>query len=161
MKDLTQKIKNPHSQENQSKDTGNEPVNEVLNQLKHLSEVVASPNKSQPRNNQDQRTIKNSQPFRPRYPSPPISFGYQLYFPAQMAPRLPLKCYYCLEEGNSAIQCNNLIEDLEKRIVLKCGGTYIFPNFQRIPTEGPESDNKLVRHFAIEQEDFTKKMMEQ
>ncbi|MBW0540071.1 hypothetical protein O181_079786 [Austropuccinia psidii MF-1] len=95
MKDLTQKIENPQPQENKSKDTGIEPVKEVLNQLKNLSEVVESPKKPQPRNNQDQKAIQNSQPFRPRYPSPLISSGYQPYFLAQMAPRLPLKCYYC------------------------------------------------------------------
>ncbi|MBW0576303.1 hypothetical protein O181_116018 [Austropuccinia psidii MF-1] len=38
MKDLTKTIKNPQPQENQSKDTGNEAVKEVLNQLKHLCE---------------------------------------------------------------------------------------------------------------------------
>ncbi|MBW0578225.1 hypothetical protein O181_117940, partial [Austropuccinia psidii MF-1] len=143
MKDLTKTIKNPHPQENQSKDTGNESVKEVLNQLKHLSEVVESPKKPQPNNNQDHRTIQNSQPFRPRYPSPPISSGYQPYVPAQMAPRQPLKCYYCLEEGHSAIRCNHLTEDLEKRMVLKRGGTYLFPNFQRVPTEGPKSAKEL------------------
>ncbi|MBW0514634.1 hypothetical protein O181_054349 [Austropuccinia psidii MF-1] len=119
MKDLTKTIKNPQPQENQSKDTGNESVKEVLNQLKHLSEVVESPKKPQASNNQDQRTIQNSQPFRPRYPSPPISSGYQPYVPAQMALRQPLKCYYFLEEGHSAIRCNHLTEDLEKRIFLK------------------------------------------
>ncbi|MBW0572286.1 hypothetical protein O181_112001 [Austropuccinia psidii MF-1] len=93
MKDLTTTIKNPQPQENQSKDTGNESVKEVLNQLKHLSEVVESLKKPQPSNNQDQRTIQNSQPFRPRYPSPTISSGYQPYVPAQMTPRQPLKCY--------------------------------------------------------------------
>ncbi|MBW0577089.1 hypothetical protein O181_116804 [Austropuccinia psidii MF-1] len=77
-----------------------------------------------------------------------------------MAPRQPLKCYYCLEEGNLAIRCNNLTEDLEKRIFLKNGGTYIFPNFQRVPTEGPKSEKELVKHFAKEKEYFTMKMME-
>ncbi|MBW0577090.1 hypothetical protein O181_116805 [Austropuccinia psidii MF-1] len=51
IKDLTKKIKNPQPQGNQSKDTWNESVKEVLNQLKHLSEVVESPKKPQPRNN--------------------------------------------------------------------------------------------------------------
>ncbi|MBW0490479.1 hypothetical protein O181_030194 [Austropuccinia psidii MF-1] len=60
-----------------------------------------------------------------------------------MAPRQPLKCYYFLEEAHSAIRCNNLTEDLEKRIVLKHEGTYISTNFQRVPTEGPMSTNKL------------------
>ncbi|MBW0550984.1 hypothetical protein O181_090699 [Austropuccinia psidii MF-1] len=160
MKDLGQKIQNPQSQGNKSKDTGNEPLKEVLNQLKRLSEVVESPKKPQPSNDQHKRTIQNSQPFRPRYPSPPISAGYQPYFLAQMAPRLPLKCYY-LEEGNSTIRCSHLTGDLEKRIFLKCGGTYLFPNFERIPTESPKSAKELVRHLFKEQEDFTKKMMEQ
>ncbi|MBW0533537.1 hypothetical protein O181_073252 [Austropuccinia psidii MF-1] len=78
-----------------------------------------------------------------------------------MSPRLPLKCYYCLKKGHSAIICNHLTEDLEKRIFLKHGGTYLFPNFQRIPTEGPKSAKELVRHFAKEQEDLKKKMMGQ
>ncbi|MBW0526183.1 hypothetical protein O181_065898 [Austropuccinia psidii MF-1] len=159
MKDLTKKIQNPQLQGHQSKDTGNEPLKEVLNQLKCLSEVVESPKKPQPSNNRDQRTIQNSQPFRPRYPSPPISSGYQPYVPAQMAARQPLRCYYCLEEGHSTIRCDHLTEDLEKRIVLKSGGTYLFPNFQRVPTEGPASAKDLVKQFAKEKEDFTKKIM--
>ncbi|MBW0590794.1 hypothetical protein O181_130509, partial [Austropuccinia psidii MF-1] len=104
MKDLTKTIKNPQPQENQSKDTGKESVKEVLNQLKHLSEVVESPNKIHAGNNQDQKVMQNSQPLRPRYPLPPISSGYQPYVPAQMAPRQLLKCYYCLEEGHSVIK---------------------------------------------------------
>ncbi|MBW0547335.1 hypothetical protein O181_087050 [Austropuccinia psidii MF-1] len=161
MKDLTQKIQNPQLQGHQSKDTGKESVKEVFNHRKHLSEVVESPNKIQAGNNQDQKVTQNSQPLRPRYPLPPISSGYQPYVPEQMAPRQLLKCYYCLEEGHSAIRYNHLAEDLEKRIVLKCGGTYLFPNFQRVPTEGPKSAKELVRHCSKEQEDFTNKMMEQ
>ncbi|MBW0467163.1 hypothetical protein O181_006878 [Austropuccinia psidii MF-1] len=159
MKDLTQKIQNPQPQEHQSKVTGKELVKEVLNQLKHLSEVFESPKKIQASNNQDQKATQNSQPFKARYPFPPTSSGYQPYVPAQMAPRQLLKCYYCLEEGHSTIRCNHLTEDLEKRIVLKHGGTYPFPNFQRVPTDGPKSAKDLVKRFAKEQEDFTNKMM--
>ncbi|MBW0513930.1 hypothetical protein O181_053645 [Austropuccinia psidii MF-1] len=104
--------------------------------------------------------MQNSQPFRPRYALPPISSSYQPYVPAQMAPRQLLKCYYCLKEGHTSIICSNLTEDLEKGIVLKHGGTYIFPNFQRVPTEGPTSSKELVQHFAKEKEDFTNKMIE-
>ncbi|MBW0586767.1 hypothetical protein O181_126482 [Austropuccinia psidii MF-1] len=161
MKDLTQRIQNPHLQGHQSRDTGKESVKEVLKQVKHLSEVFESPNKTQAGNNQDQKITQNSQPFRPRYLLQPISSVYQPYVPAQMTPRQLLKCYYCLEEGHSEIRCNHRTEDLEKRIVLKRGGTYFFPNFQRLPTEGPKSAKELVRHFSKEQEDFTKKMMEQ
>ncbi|MBW0467688.1 hypothetical protein O181_007403 [Austropuccinia psidii MF-1] len=77
-----------------------------------------------------------------------------------MAPRQPLECYYCLEEAHSAMRCNNLMGYSEKIIVLKHEGTYLFPNFQIVPTEGPISANKLVRHFFKEQEEFTKKVIE-
>ncbi|MBW0477787.1 hypothetical protein O181_017502 [Austropuccinia psidii MF-1] len=154
MKDLTQIIKDPQPQENQSKDTGNEPLKEVLNQLKHLSEVVESPKKPQPRNNQDQRTIQKSQPFRPRYPSPPI-------FSGSNGSKNAIEVLFLLEEGHSAIRCNHITKDLEKRIVLKHGGKYLFPNFQRIPTECPKSAKELARNFDKEQEGFTEKMMEQ
>ncbi|MBW0506245.1 hypothetical protein O181_045960 [Austropuccinia psidii MF-1] len=77
-----------------------------------------------------------------------------------MHPRQPLKCYYFFEEGHSTIRCNHLTEDLERRIVLKHGGKYIFPNFQRVPREGPISEKKFGRQFNKEQDNFTKKMME-
>ncbi|MBW0524498.1 hypothetical protein O181_064213 [Austropuccinia psidii MF-1] len=76
-----------------------------------------------------------------------------------MAPRKPQKCYYFLEEGHSTIRCNNLTEDLERRVSLKCGGTYLFPNSQIVPTEGPTSEKELVRKFAKEQQEFQNKMM--
>ncbi|MBW0528445.1 hypothetical protein O181_068160 [Austropuccinia psidii MF-1] len=160
MKDLTQKIQNSQPQAHKSKDTGKESVKELLKQLKHLSEVVESTIKTQERNNQDQKVTQNSQPFRPRYPLPPISSSYQPYVPDQIAPRQLLKCYYFLEEGHSTRRCNNLTEDLEKRTVLKCGGTYLFPNFQRVPTEGPTSEKELVKQFAKEQEELKKRMVE-
>ncbi|MBW0494927.1 hypothetical protein O181_034642 [Austropuccinia psidii MF-1] len=104
MKDITQKIKNPPPQEHQSKGTGKESIKEAFNQLKHLSEVVESQTKTQAKNNQYQKLMQNSQPFRPRYALPPVSLSYQPYVPAQMAPRQPLKLYHCLEEGHLAIR---------------------------------------------------------
>ncbi|MBW0554073.1 hypothetical protein O181_093788 [Austropuccinia psidii MF-1] len=160
MKGLTQKIQNPHPREHQSKDTEKESVKEVLNKLKHLSEVDSSQKKTQASNNQDQKFMQNSQPFRPRYPLTPISSRYQPYMPAQMTQRqLLMRCYYLLEERNSTMRCNHLTEDFEKRIVLKRGGTYLFPNFQRVPTEGPTSEKELAKTFSKEQMDFTNKMM--
>ncbi|MBW0484062.1 hypothetical protein O181_023777 [Austropuccinia psidii MF-1] len=128
MKDITHKAQNTQPLEHQSKDTGKESAKEVLKQLKHLSEVAEYP--------------------KSRYPLPPISSSCQPYVPAQMTPRQLLKCYYWLEEGNSAIRCNHLTEDLEKRIVLRRGGTYLFPNFQRVPTEGSTSAKELVKRFS-------------
>ncbi|MBW0472886.1 hypothetical protein O181_012601 [Austropuccinia psidii MF-1] len=103
--------------------------------------------------------MQNPQPFRTRYPLPPISSSYQPYVPAQMAARKPLKCHYFLEEGHSEIRFNHLLEDLQKIIVLQHGGTYLFPNFERVPTEDPTSEKKLVRKFAKEWKGFTNKMM--
>ncbi|MBW0538103.1 hypothetical protein O181_077818 [Austropuccinia psidii MF-1] len=51
------------------------------------------------------------------------------------------------------------MEDLAKRIVLKRGRTYLFPNFQRVPTEVPMSEKKLIRKFSKEEEEFAKKMI--
>ncbi|MBW0478747.1 hypothetical protein O181_018462 [Austropuccinia psidii MF-1] len=139
MKDLTQKIENPQPQEHQSKDTGKESVKEVLNQLKHHSEVVESTKKTQKINKKYQIFTQSSLKLRPRYPLPPISSSYKPYLPAQIDPRQPLKCYVSIEERNSAIRCNHITEDLERRAVFKHGGTYLFPNFQRVFTEGPTS----------------------
>ncbi|MBW0466546.1 hypothetical protein O181_006261 [Austropuccinia psidii MF-1] len=55
---------------------------------------------------------------------------------------------------------NDLTEDLEKGIVLKHAATYLFPNFQRVPTEDPISEKEFAKQFAKDQEEFTKKMIE-
>ncbi|MBW0584575.1 hypothetical protein O181_124290 [Austropuccinia psidii MF-1] len=77
-----------------------------------------------------------------------------------MAPRPPLKCAYCKEEGHSATRCTHLAEDLDKRIVRTQGASYLFPNYQRVPIEGNESVKDIVRAFAKEQEELNKKFME-
>ncbi|MBW0527282.1 hypothetical protein O181_066997 [Austropuccinia psidii MF-1] len=104
--------------------------------------------------------MQTPQPFRPKYPVPPISSSYQPYVPAQLAPRQLLTCFYCVEEGNSTVRCNHLTEDLEKKIVLRHGGTYLFPNFEIVPSEGPTSEKELVKQFSKEQEEFTKQKMQ-
>ncbi|MBW0533994.1 hypothetical protein O181_073709 [Austropuccinia psidii MF-1] len=97
---------------------------------------------------------------KPRNPLPPFSSSYQPYIPAQMAPRPPLKCAYCKEEGHSATRCTHLAEDLDKRIVRTQGASYLFPNYQRVPMEGNESVKEIVRAFAKEQPELNKKFME-
>ncbi|MBW0534467.1 hypothetical protein O181_074182 [Austropuccinia psidii MF-1] len=138
VKELTQKIKNPPQPEPQPRNEGKESVKEVLNQLKTLSEA----------------------PYRPRNPLPPFSSSYQPYIPAQMAPRPPLKCAYCKEEGHSATRCTHLAEDLDRRIVRTQGASYLFPNYQRVPMEGNESAKNKVRAFEKEQAELNKKFMD-
>ncbi|MBW0558365.1 hypothetical protein O181_098080 [Austropuccinia psidii MF-1] len=60
-----------------------------------------------------------------------------------MAPRPPLKCAYCKEEGHSPTRCTHLAEDLDRRIVRTQGASYVFPNYKRIPMEGNESAKNI------------------
>ncbi|MBW0461731.1 hypothetical protein O181_001446 [Austropuccinia psidii MF-1] len=98
--------------------------------------------------------MRTSQPFRPRYPLTPLS-------PSSNGSKTAIKVFYSLEEGYSTIIFNHLTEDLEERIVLKHSGAYLFPSFQGVPTEGPTYSKELVGTFAKEQEEFTKKIMEE
>ncbi|MBW0495507.1 hypothetical protein O181_035222 [Austropuccinia psidii MF-1] len=77
-----------------------------------------------------------------------------------MAPRPPLKCAYCKEEGHSATRFTHLAEDLDKRIVRPQEASYLFPNYQRVPMEGNKSAKDIVRAFAKEQAELNKKFME-
>ncbi|MBW0532584.1 hypothetical protein O181_072299, partial [Austropuccinia psidii MF-1] len=111
-------------------------------------------------NNQEQRLPQNNQPYRPRNCLPPFSSSYQPYIPAQMAPRPPLKCAYCKEEGHSATRCTHVAKDLDIRIVRTQGASYLFPSYHRIPMEGNESAKNIVRAFAKEQAKINEKFME-
>ncbi|MBW0521005.1 hypothetical protein O181_060720 [Austropuccinia psidii MF-1] len=64
-----------------------------------------------------------------------FSSSYQPYIPAQMAPRPPLKCAYCKQEGHSATRCTHLAEDLDKRLIRTQRASYLCPNYQRVPME--------------------------
>ncbi|MBW0528489.1 hypothetical protein O181_068204 [Austropuccinia psidii MF-1] len=114
VKELTQKIRNPQQPEPQLRNEGKESAKEVLNQLKKLSEAANTPRRNW-NNNHKRRFPQNNQTYRPRNPLPPFSSSYQPYIPAQMAPRPPLKCAYCKEEGHSATRCTHLAEDLDKK----------------------------------------------
>ncbi|MBW0490322.1 hypothetical protein O181_030037 [Austropuccinia psidii MF-1] len=116
VKKLTQKIKNNPQPEPQPRNEGKESVKEVLNQLKPLLEAFNPPRRNWNKN-KEQGFPQNNQPYRPRNPLPPFSSSFQPYIPAQMAPRLPLKCAYCKEEGHSETRCTHLEEDLDRRIV--------------------------------------------
>ncbi|MBW0462550.1 hypothetical protein O181_002265 [Austropuccinia psidii MF-1] len=147
VKDLTQKIKNPPQPEPQPRNEEKESVKEVLNQVRALSEAVNTPRRNW-KSNQYQRSTQNNQPHRPRNPLPPFSSSYRPYIPAQMAPRPPLRCAYCTEEGHSATRFTSLAEDLDRRIVRTQAASYLFPNYWRVPMEGNESPKNKVRSFA-------------
>ncbi|MBW0463688.1 hypothetical protein O181_003403 [Austropuccinia psidii MF-1] len=122
-------------------------------------EAVNSPRKNW-NNNQEQRFPQNNQPYKPRNALPPFSSSYQSYITAQMAPRQPLKCAYCKEEGHSTTRYIHLAEDLDRRIVRTQGASYLFPNYQKVPMEGNESTKNIFRSFEKEQEELNKKFME-
>ncbi|MBW0567079.1 hypothetical protein O181_106794 [Austropuccinia psidii MF-1] len=77
-----------------------------------------------------------------------------------MAPRPPLKFYYCNKEGHSETRLTHLAEDLDRNIFRTEGAAYPFPNYQRVPMEGNESAKNIVRAFSKEQAELNKKFME-
>ncbi|MBW0568848.1 hypothetical protein O181_108563 [Austropuccinia psidii MF-1] len=77
-----------------------------------------------------------------------------------MAPRPPLKCAYCKDEGHPETRCTHLAEDLDKRIFRTQGASYLFPNYQRVPMEGIESAKYIVRAFSKGQAELDRKFMD-
>ncbi|MBW0485931.1 hypothetical protein O181_025646 [Austropuccinia psidii MF-1] len=109
MKYITKQSKNPQAQEahvNQAPKKVNQ-INNVLDQLKELSEAVNPPKKVWKDKPSLQRSglAPNKQPFRQRNTQVPLPENYQPYVPAQIYPRPPLKLYYCLENGHSLNRC--------------------------------------------------------
>ncbi|MBW0547222.1 hypothetical protein O181_086937 [Austropuccinia psidii MF-1] len=155
MKDITTEIKNPPAQEAHVNEEPKEfnSMEEVLDQLKELSEAVNSPKKvwKDKPNTQASGLATNAQPFRPRKAQTPLPENYQPYVPEQLYPRPPLKCYYCFENGHSLKICSYLAEDMEKRTVSRQGLNFFYPNFQRVSSEGTKSPKDLVREFDKEQ----------
>ncbi|MBW0569721.1 hypothetical protein O181_109436 [Austropuccinia psidii MF-1] len=164
MKDITKKIKNPPAQEAHVNEAPKEvnPMKDVLDQLKELSEAVNPPKKvwKDKPNTQGSGLAPNAQPFRPRNTQAPLPANYQPYVPAQLYPRPPLKCYYCFENGHSLTRCSYLAEDMEKRIVSRQGLNFLYPNFQRVPSEGTKSPKDLVREFDKEQKEISNRIIE-
>ncbi|MBW0585303.1 hypothetical protein O181_125018 [Austropuccinia psidii MF-1] len=137
-----------------------ESWDEVLKQVKELTQKIVNQPRRNRNNNQEKRFPQNNQPYRPRNPLPPFSSSYQPYIPAQMAPRPPLKCAYCKEESHSATRCTHLAEDLDRIIVRTQGQSYLFPNYPRVLMEVNESVKDIIRAFEKEQAELNKKFME-
>ncbi|MBW0548799.1 hypothetical protein O181_088514 [Austropuccinia psidii MF-1] len=89
---------------------------------------------------------------------PPASSRYVPYEPAQNAPKPFVRCYYCSEEGHSTGRCNELIEDQNNKLIIRQRFNYLYPNWERVPTDDKLSPKQLVREFHKEQEDLKKKL---
>ncbi|MBW0484745.1 hypothetical protein O181_024460 [Austropuccinia psidii MF-1] len=151
MKDITKKIKNSPAQDahvNEAPKKSN-PMKDVLNQLKELSEAVYPLEKvwMDQTNTQVSGLAPNVQPFRQRNTVGPLPANYQPYVPAELYLRPPLKFHYCFENGHSLTKCSYLEENMEKRIVSRQGLGLLYSNLQRVPTEGTKSPEDLVREF--------------
>ncbi|MBW0499198.1 hypothetical protein O181_038913 [Austropuccinia psidii MF-1] len=121
MKDITNKIKTQSAQEscfNEAPKKVN-PMKNVLEQLKELSEAVNPPEKvwKDKPNTQGSGLAPNAQPFRKPNTQEPLPANYQPYSPAQLYPRPPLMCYYCFKNGHSLTICSYVAGDMEKRVV--------------------------------------------
>ncbi|MBW0539013.1 hypothetical protein O181_078728 [Austropuccinia psidii MF-1] len=115
---------------------------------------------SKPQMGGDTNNQPNNQQFKPRNDLPPFSQRHVPYAPVQNIPKPYFKCYYCLEEGHSVNRCNYLFDDQNKKLVSTQGGGFLFPNWQRVPTDGKIFPKKLVEEFAKEPEEITKKRKE-
>ncbi|MBW0583843.1 hypothetical protein O181_123558 [Austropuccinia psidii MF-1] len=63
-------------------------------------------------------------------------------------------------KGHSVNRCNYLFEDQNKKWVSRQGGGFLYPNWQRVPTDGKVAPKKLVEDFSKELEELPKKMRE-
>ncbi|MBW0541699.1 hypothetical protein O181_081414 [Austropuccinia psidii MF-1] len=102
----------------------------------------------------------NAKPFRKRNTQAPLPTNYQPNVPEQLYPRPPLKIYYCFENGHSLARFSFLAEDMEKRIVSRQVLNFLYPNLQRVPSEGTKSPKALVRDFDKEQKEISKNIIE-
>ncbi|MBW0477089.1 hypothetical protein O181_016804 [Austropuccinia psidii MF-1] len=154
MKEITQTLK---EQKEIVKDEGpaeNENIKQFMNQLNELTSVATPKNKII--NNPQQ----NNQGFRPKDNFPPSPNRSVPYVPAQNVPKFTVKCYYFSKEGHSTGRCNGLIEDQNKKWVIRQGFNYLYPNWERVPNYGKFSPKYLVREFQKEQEEIERRLDE-
>ncbi|MBW0551091.1 hypothetical protein O181_090806 [Austropuccinia psidii MF-1] len=137
LKDLNKKNKEQQRPKIQYQEEKKE-FKDFIQKIKEFTEALLPQSKTGQVFKQENKT---------RYPRdslPPFSQRHLPYLPAQNAPKPYLKCYYCLEEGHSLNRCNYLIEDQNKKLFSRQGGGFLFPNWQRAPTDGKIAPKKLV-----------------
>ncbi|MBW0491879.1 hypothetical protein O181_031594, partial [Austropuccinia psidii MF-1] len=154
MKELTKTLKEQQVVVNNKVPREKEVSKQFMEQLDEQSKI-AKPQKIAYANPQAETSG-----FRPKENLPPASSRYVPYAPAQNAPKPSVRCYYCSEEGHSTGRCNELIEDQNKKWVIRQGFNYLYSNWAGIPTDGKLSPKQLVREFQKEQEELKKKFEE-
>ncbi|MBW0471074.1 hypothetical protein O181_010789 [Austropuccinia psidii MF-1] len=115
LKELNRKIKEQktsvkvedHEEKKDSKD--------LIKKMKELSEALIPQNKKLMDSN---KTPPN---FKPRKNVPPPLNRSLPYVPAPNVQRFIVNCYYCMEEGHSAGRCTELVDDQNKKWVIRQG----------------------------------------
>ncbi|MBW0577413.1 hypothetical protein O181_117128 [Austropuccinia psidii MF-1] len=121
IKELTKTLKEQREVVKDEAPAENEDVKKFMDQLNELTNV-ATPQKKIINNPQS-----NNQGFRPRdNVSPPPNRSVP-YVPAQNLPKFTVKCYYCMEEGHSVGRCTELVDDQNKKWVIRQGFNYLYP----------------------------------
>ncbi|MBW0542492.1 hypothetical protein O181_082207 [Austropuccinia psidii MF-1] len=148
MKELKKTLKEQREVVKDEEPAENEDVKKFMEQLNELTNV-ATPQKKIINNPQS-----NNQGFIPRdnVSSPPKTSVP--YVPAQNVPKFTVKCYYCMEEGHSVGRCTELVDDQNKKWVIRQVFNYLYPNWERVPKDGKFPPKYLVREFQREQEEL-------
>ncbi|MBW0529162.1 hypothetical protein O181_068877 [Austropuccinia psidii MF-1] len=149
MKELTKTLKAQQVVVNKEVLREKEVSKQFMEQLDELSKI-AKPQKIAYVNPQ----AENSG-FRQKENLPPASSRYVPY-----APKTFVRGYQSSEEGHSTGRCNELIEDQNKKWVIRQGVNYLYPNWARVVTDGKLSPKQLGRKFQKEQEELKKKLEE-
>ncbi|MBW0490743.1 hypothetical protein O181_030458 [Austropuccinia psidii MF-1] len=102
----------------------------------------------------------NNQGFRPKDNVSPLPNRSIPYVPALNVAKFTVKCYYFSEERHSTGRFDELIEDQNKRWVIRQVLNYLYTNWERVPNDGKYSPKYLVREFQKEQEEIQRKLEE-
>ncbi|MBW0523955.1 hypothetical protein O181_063670 [Austropuccinia psidii MF-1] len=131
MKEITESLKEQKLETRKQAQGEKEDLKKFMTQLEEFKSL-SKPQIGGVTNNQF-----NIQQFKPRNDLPPFSQRHVPYAPAQ-----------------------NIPKPYNREWVSRQGGGFLFPNWQRVPTDGKISPKKLVEEFAKEQEELTKKRKE-
>ncbi|MBW0570624.1 hypothetical protein O181_110339 [Austropuccinia psidii MF-1] len=154
MKELTKTPKEQRELVKEEAPAEREDVKRFMDQLNELTNL-ATPQKTMINSPQS-----NNQGFRPRdNVSPPPNRSVP-YVPAQNVPKFTVKCYYCMEEGHSVGRCTELVDDQNKKWVIRQGFNYLYPNWERVPNDGKYPPKYLGREFQREQEELKRNLEE-
>ncbi|MBW0498226.1 hypothetical protein O181_037941 [Austropuccinia psidii MF-1] len=120
--------------------------------MKESSEEVIPQNKKLKDSNQTPTILKprRNVPLSPNRSVP--------YVPAQNVPKFTVKCYYCMEEVHSLGIFTELVDDQNKKWVMRQGFNYLYPNWEKVPNYGKFPPKYLVRELQKEQEELKIKL---